>query len=287
MIELGVTPTMIQPVILCGSSGTLLEQTARRCSAVASLGAAALEPLVICNEARHHIVQAQLSRTGAMARAILLEPQGRGTAPALTLAAVHSVTADDPVLLAMSSDRHATADPTFQRTVERGAGLAQQGFIVTFGVPSRAPETGCGYVRAGQPLGAAAAYVEAFFAKPDAAGAGEHLAFVSGRYLRDSGILAVRASVWLEAVALFRKDIFAACERAYRQGRRDGPLLRVDPGTFAACPSDSIDCAVMERLADESTGLHAVVVTLDPGASDVAARAARQPATRRGSARSP
>lgn len=287
MIELGVTPTLIQPVILCGGSGTrlwplsrehhpkplhalngertLLQRTATRCTEVASI----CEPLVICNEAHRHMVQAQLSRVGAAARAILLESKGRGTAPALTLAAVHAVTADDPVLLAMPSDHHIRDDEAFQRTVERGAALAQQGFIVTFGVPPSAPETGYGYIRAGQPLGSGAAYVEAFVEKPDAATAREYLA--SGRFLWNSGIFAVRASVWLEAISLYRRDIFSACERAYRQGRRDGSFLRVDPGAFDACPSDSIDYAVMERVAQESGPLQAVVVKLDAGWSDVGA----------------
>ena len=243
MIELGVTPTMIQPVILCGGSGTrlwplsrehhpkplhalngertLLQETAGRCQGLAAIG----EPLLVCNEAHRFMVQEQLARMGVRPKAILLEPKGRGTAPALTLAAIHAVTSDDPVLLAMPSDHFIAERAAFQRAVERGAALAQQGHVVTFGVPPAAPETGYGYIRAGK-----GDYVEAFVEKPDVATAREYLA--SGRYLWNSGIFAVRASVWLDAVASFRNDIFAACERSYRQGKRDGGFLRVDAPAF-------------------------------------------------------
>src|SRR5512138_484518 len=222
---------MIQPVILCGGSGTrlwplsrehhpkplhalngertLLQETAARLQGLAAIG----EPLVICNEVHRYMVRSQLERIGARPKAILLEPQGRGTAPALTLAAVHAVTSDDPVLLAMPSDHYIVDPAAFRRAVERGASLAQQGYIVTFGVPPTAPETGYGYIRAGQALGADGAYIETFVEKPDAAAAREYLA--SGRFFWNSGIFAVRASVWLDAIAAFRGDMFTACERAY------------------------------------------------------------------------
>jgi mannose-1-phosphate guanylyltransferase/mannose-6-phosphate isomerase len=281
LIELGVTPTMIQPVILCGGSGTrlwplsrehhpkplhalngshtLLQETAGRCQGVAAIG----EPLLVCNEAHRFMVQAQLARIGVKPKAILLEPIGRGTAPALTLAAIHAVTCDDPVLLAMPSDHFIRDNAAFQQAVERGAALARQGHIVTFGVPATAPETGYGYIRAGK-----GNQVEAFVEKPDADTAREYLA--SGRYLWNSGIFLVRASVWLDAIASFRKDIFAACERSYRQGARDGGFFRV-AAAFGACPSDSIDYAVMERLTAEPGVVQALVIPLEAGWSDVGA----------------
>ena len=262
---------MIQPVILCGGSGTrlwplsrehhpkplhavngertLLQETALRCDGQ--------QPLVVCNETHRFLVQEQLRRAGSRPKAIILESKGRGTAAALTLAAVHAVTADDPVLIAMPSDHFIPQREAFQRAVARGAALAGKGSIVAFGVQPAGAETGYGYIRA------SGDYIEAFVEKPDAAKAAEYVA--SGKYLWNAGIYALRASVWIDAIGNFRPEILKACERAYRQGKRDGGFLRVDPAAFAECPADSIDYAVMEKLTD------AMVVRLDAGWSDVGA----------------
>jgi mannose-1-phosphate guanylyltransferase/mannose-6-phosphate isomerase len=261
---------MIQPVVLCGGSGTrlwplsrehhpkplhavngertLLQETALRCQG---------EPLVVCNESHRFLVQEQLRRAGVRPKAILLESKGRGTAPALTLAAIHGVTADDPVLVAMPSDHFIAQRDAFQRAIAEGAALAGHGAIVAFGVPPSAAETGYGYIRAN------ADYIQEFCEKPNAEKANAY--FASGQYLWNAGIFAVRASVWLDAIGELRPDIFKACERAYRQGKRDGAFYRVDPAAFAECPADSIDYAVMEKVRD------ARVVRLEAGWSDVGA----------------
>jgi mannose-1-phosphate guanylyltransferase / mannose-6-phosphate isomerase len=273
---------VIQPVILCGGSGTrlwplsrelypkqlhalngegtLLQQTALRLRGAAGIAA---EPLVVCNEGHRFMVEAQLARAGSRAKAIVLEPQGRGTAPALTLAAVHAVTADDPVLVAMPSDHFVHDRAAFQRAIERGAAAAQRGHIVVFGVPPTGPETGYGYIRA------QGDYVEAFVEKPDAAKAQQY--FACGEYLWNAGIFVMRASVWIDAIGAFRPEILRACERAYRQGKRDGAFLRIAAQPFAECPADSIDYAVMEKLVPATGGPEPVVVRLEAGWSDVGA----------------
>jgi mannose-1-phosphate guanylyltransferase/mannose-6-phosphate isomerase len=266
---------LIQPVILCGGSGTrlwplsrehhpkplhavngertLLQETALRSRGIEAAG----DPVVVCNESHRFLVQAQLRRAGVRARSIVLEPAGRGTAPALTLAAIQAVTADDPVLLVMPSDHFIARPDAFHAAVERGAALAGAGAMVAFGVPPSGPETGYGYLRADEDA------IREFCEKPSPEKAEAY--FESGQYLWNAGIFAVRASAWIEAIGEFRPDILRACERAWRQGRRDAAFYRVDAAAFTECPADSIDYAVMEKIAD------ARVVRLDAGWSDVGA----------------
>lgn len=213
----------------------------------------AAEPVLVCNETQRSQVQEPLRRAGARPRTILLESKARGTAPALTLAAVHAVTADDPVLIAMPSD-HAIAEPeAFHLAMERAVALARRGRIVAFGVPLVFAGSRYGYLRE------RSGYLDAFAEQP----------FACGEYLWNTGLYALRASVWIEAIGSLRPDIFKACERAYRQGKRDGAFLRVDAAPFGACPVDSIECAALEKIVGASASVEAAVVRLDAGWSDV------------------
>lgn len=217
----------------------------------------------------------QLRGAGVRAGSIILEPFGKGTAPALTLAALDALAHDDPVLLAMPSD-HAIADcAVFQDAIGRGAALAAEDCLVTFGVPPAFPETGYGYIRAGAEAvpgsRPAAHFVDSFVEKPEAAAAQRYVA--SGNYLWNSGIFAMCASVWIDSIGRFRPEMLAACEHAYRGGERDGDFYRVDTDLFGKCPEDSIDYSVMERLEREpATAVpRAAVVRLEAGWSDVGA----------------
>jgi mannose-1-phosphate guanylyltransferase / mannose-6-phosphate isomerase len=246
LIELGITPTMIQPVIICAGNDTRLQETGAHCHGLE----ACIEPLVICNEAHRSMV----------ASAILLEGADRGSAPALTLAAVHSVTADDPVLLALTCEHIGAQNDVFKRAVSSAAAFAQQGYIVAFGVPPGAGETRCSYMRTGTRLAKQHAFfIDAFVGDSAAARAQQY--GESKSYLCSAGIFAVRASVWIDTIGNLRPDVLASCERAYRRGKREGAFLRVDGAFFSRCPSDSIECAVMEKLNAASP--EAIVVRLD------------------------
>lgn len=269
---LAVRGNNLQPVILCGGSGTrlwplsreqypkqllqlagndtMLQATVRRVEK--SLSTAewqVLAPVVVANEDYRFVTAEQLRQVGVKPAAIVLEPVGRNTAPALTLAAhVAQETGDDPILLVMPAD-HIIGDPdAFRRAIIAGAVHAGAGKIVTFGiVPTRA-ETGYGYIRAGAATKAqdGSRQVAAFVEKPDAAVAARYA--VSGEYFWNSGIFMLRASVWIRQLGLNRPDMIEACRAAFSARTGDGDFIRVGIGSFSACPADSIDYAVMENL---------------------------------------
>jgi mannose-1-phosphate guanylyltransferase/mannose-6-phosphate isomerase len=279
------------PVVLSGGSGTrlwplsrekypkqllpligddsLLQATVRRVEGMAGVKLGA--PMVVCNEEYRFVIAEQLRLMGKNG-AILLEPFGRNTAPALTLAALAAMReGDDPILLVMPSDHVILDTPAFQAVVRQGAALAEEGAVVTFGITPDSPETGYGYIQSGKPFGDCGAHsIARFVEKPDLATAQAYLD--EGSYFWNSGLFMLRASVWLTAIETCRDDILTACRAAWQKGSSDGEFLRVDKDAFALCPKDSIDYAVMERIAAGEGALPSgVVIPLKAGWSDVGA----------------
>ena len=225
-------------------------------------------PLVVCNELHRFLVAEQLRQLGFEDCAILLEPLGRNTAPALCLAAGQAVKEnEDPILVVMPSDHHIDDLPGFHERMREAIEWAAEGTVVTFGIVPDKPETGYGYIRKGAARNGNTFVLQGFVEKPDALTAAGYIA--SGDYLWNSGIFVMRASVWLSQIGQHRADIATACELALRAATRDGDFWRVDKTAFSACPSDSIDYAVMEHIAGDRGDVNALVLPLDVGWSDL------------------
>ncbi len=283
----------IQPVILSGGSGTrlwplsrecypkqllplieentLLQATALRVEGIDDYQVAA--PMVICNEEYRFIIAEQL-RKMQKSGLILLEPMGKNTAPALTLAALEATrNIEDAILLVMPADHVIVDVVRFRGAVTEAARLAEHDVIVTFGITPDCAETGYGYIQQGAEMnvhGAAAYAINRFVEKPDVATAQSYLD--EGSYLWNSGLFVVKASLWLTAIAETQAEILACCQKAWGQSKVDGDFIRIDADSFAACPSDSIDYAVMEHLTGSNPNLpKAAVIPLSAGWSDVGA----------------
>ena len=267
----------ILPVILSGGSGTRLWPLSREAypkqflqlSGTHSMlqstwlrvaDMAALPPIVVANEAHRFVAAEQLQQVGTTPSAILLEPIGRNTAPAIAAAALEARrNGDDPLLLVLPSDHLIRNVEHFHQAITLAATVAEQGKLVTFGIQPTAPETGYGYIKATAGEGPRA--IERFVEKPDLATAEAYVA--SGEYYWNSGMFLFRASRYLEELERLQPQILAACRASWDKARRDSDFIRLDADAFAASPSDSIDYAVMEKTSD------AAVVPLDAGWSDV------------------
>ena len=286
--------TTICPVILAGGKGarlwplsrrqqpkqlarlfgeqSLLQDTLLRCAGLAD--AARVSPaLIICNEDYRFIVAEQAREVGARVQQIILEPVGRNTAPALTVAALSQTASDaDPLLLMLPADHRITDREAFCQALAAGCGPAANKRIVTFGITPAHPATGYGYIRRGAPLPEGECEqgfeLAGFTEKPDAALAEQYLR--GGDHLWNSGIYLTRASVWLARVSAARPDIHRSCMAAWQEGEEDGDFYRLAQPAFADCPSDSVDYAVMEGLADTAAD-GAALIPLDAGWSDVGA----------------
>jgi mannose-1-phosphate guanylyltransferase/mannose-6-phosphate isomerase len=240
---------------------TLLQETASRLDGVPDQGNA----VYVCNEEHRFLLAEQVTQLGKVPSTIILEPEGRNTAPALTLAALFLVRHDPDALMIVMPADHVMQEPAgFTAAVQQGRTPAAHGALVTFGIVPDRPETGYGYIRRGASGADDGVYaVGAFVEKPDSETAAQYLA--AGDYFWNSGIFMMRADRWLEEIARYRPDILERCRRAMDNGKQDSDFFRVDKAEFGACPSDSIDYAVMEKTD------RAVVVPLSAGWSDVGA----------------
>ncbi|MEZ4484830.1 MAG: mannose-1-phosphate guanylyltransferase/mannose-6-phosphate isomerase [Syntrophotaleaceae bacterium] len=294
---------MLIPVILSGGSGTrlwplsrelypkqllplvndatMLQETVLRLAGLAGIG----KPLVVCNEHHRFMVAEQLRLIDCPAASILLEPVGRNTAPAVAVAALQAVAkGDDPLLLVLPADHVIRDGEALHQAIAAGMPLAEAGRLITFGIVPDKPETGYGYIRAGDRLECSGqlsfvschsktndpgpvtndttAYAVAqFVEKPDQATAVGYLA--TGDYYWNSGMFLFRASRYLEELEKFAPEMLSCCRRALRQAEQDLDFLRLDAEAFSACPKDSIDYAVMEKTDA------AAVIPLDAGWNDV------------------
>ena len=289
------TKNKILPVILSGGSGTrlwplsrelypkqllpltgrntMIQDTILRLEGIADLAA----PLVICNESHRFMVAEQLRLINMQSSAILLEPCGRNTAPAVAVSALLAMqNGNDPVLLVLPADHVIRNNAAFCMAVAEGARQADNGGLITFGIVPDKPETGYGYIKKGKALGPkrpakktithhpsliTSFKVERFEEKPDLKSA---QAFVSsGGYLWNSGMFIFRASAFLGELKRFAPDILSACRKSLKGAVRDLDFTRLDAAAFTGCRSDSIDYAVMEKTAS------AVVIPLDAGWNDI------------------
>ena len=272
------------PVILCGGTGTrlwplsrasypkqywplagtgedtLLQQTQQRLAGLPGLGA----PLLICNEDHRFIVAEQLRQIGVEPQAILLEPVGRNTAPAVAVAALQATAhGEDPLLLVLAADHVIRDAATFRATVTAGMAAAEAGQLVTFGIVPTAPETGYGYIEAAQSLLGAnePVPIARFVEKPDRATAEQFLA--TGRFTWNSGMFLFKASAILAELERLAPEVVSACRSSLEHDSADLDFLRLERETFASCPSVALDVAVMERTD------RGAVLPLEAGWSDV------------------
>ncbi len=252
----------ITPVILSGGNGTRLwplsvPQTPKQFLALTDthtifqltvLRAMDRErftaPIIVANAAHAGIVSNQLAEIGVTDATILLEPCARNTAPAIALAAL-AVSTPQSVMLVMPSDHVITDEASFHAATEALLPIVEDGWLATYGINPTGPETGYGYIQMGSAVGAGVRAVRCFLEKPDAARAAAMIE--SGGHVWNGGIFLFRADAYLDALKQFAPSMDTAARIAISKAKRIGDHLHPDAASFAACPSDSIDYAIMER----------------------------------------
>ena len=283
-----MTKIQVQPVIMAGGSGTrlwplsragypkqflvlagnssLFQQAATRLAALGNAQLTVAGPVIVGNEEHRFMVLDQLRECGLDPSAVLLEPMGRNTAPALTLAALQALQdGGDPVLVVTPADQTVANGAAFTAALQQAIAEAAAGAISILGITPDRPETGYGYIRAtADSTGLAVAQ---FVEKPDADTATRYIA--EGHYFWNSGMFVLRASVWMAALDKFRPDIAAATRLAWAGRQTDAKFVRPDKAEFARVPSESVDYAVMEKCPGTETPLR--MVALDAGWNDLGA----------------
>jgi mannose-1-phosphate guanylyltransferase/mannose-6-phosphate isomerase len=301
--------TQVTPVILCGGSGTrlwplsrsgfpkqflvlsgdgssqsLFQQAIGRINAIATPGIELGPALIVTNEDHRFLVLDQLREIKDVQATLLLEPAGRNTAPALTLAAFEAMDRErggkrgspDPILIITPADQAVKNSSAFTKALRDCVNVVEADqsnkTIAILGITPNAPETGYGYIRRNAEIGPHHEYiVEEFVEKPDAKTAQAYLE--DGNYLWNSGIFVLRASTWLAALKEFRSDIFGATETAWVGKTMDQSeqttFVRPDKTIFNAIPSESIDYAVIEKCPGSKFPIK--MVELDAGWNDLGA----------------
>lgn len=271
---------MITPVIMAGGTGSrlwplsrelypkqylavtaersMLQQTVSRLSDIKHNA-----PILICNEEHRFLAAEQMRLGGFVHGGIILEPVGRNTAPAIALAALQAINnakeGEDPLLLVLAADHVIDKELEFVESVEKAIKFAIDDKLVTFGIVASSPETGYGYIKAGERDGNAYS-VKEFIEKPDLETAKKYLA--TNEYYWNSGMFMFKASRYLEELKQFAPDILGICVDAMKKSSSDLEFTRVDKGVFEGCRDESIDYAVMEKSEN------VMVVPMDVGWSD-------------------
>ena len=253
---------IISPVILSGGGGTRLwplstPQTPKQFLALTDAHtmfqltvlrvmdrARFTAPIIVANAAHAGIVSAQLAEIGVTDATILLEPCARNTAPAIALAAL-AVSAPGAVMLVMPSDHVITDETAFHAATGALLPLVQDNWLATYGINPTGPETGYGYIQMGSAVGAGVQAVQHFVEKPDAARAAAMIE--TGDHVWNGGIFLFRADTYLDAVEAHASEMGAAVRDAMSKAQRSGNHINPDADSFAACPADSIDYAIMEK----------------------------------------
>jgi len=273
---------MIAPVILAGGSGTrlwplsralypkqliniynqhtMLQNTILRLQGLSSI----VPPIVVCNEAHRFMTGEQLREIDIDPQAIILEPVGRNTAPAIALAALKALELNsDPILLVLPADHVIEDINTFHGVIQAGIEYVKEDKLVTFGIVPNSPETGYGYIKKGEILSelSGTSILEKFVEKPNLDTARTYLE--SGLYCWNSGMFMFKASTIIKELETHASDILESCRSAIASGKQDLDFIRLSADTFESIPSDSIDYAVFEKTSN------AVMIPLDAGWNDL------------------